>query len=139
MGYKYLEHQADVGIQSFAESVNKAFEEGAKAMFNVMINLDEVDQKQEVKIKCEADSLAALFVEWLNELLAQADINSMFFSEFKVSIKQDEKFVLKGIAIGEEINLKKHETKTEVKAATYSGLSYKYEGGNHYFECLLDV
>ncbi|MBS1266767.1 MAG: Protein archease [Candidatus Woesearchaeota archaeon] len=139
MGYKYLEHEADVGIQAFGNTVKKAFEDGAKAMFNVMIDLDQVEHKKEVEINCKADNLPALFIEWLNELLAQMDISIMFFSDFKVKIIEDKGFSLIGQAIGEKINLDKHETKTEVKAATYSGLDYKYEGKQHYFECLLDV
>jgi len=67
MAYKYLEHQADIGILASGKSFEKAFEEGAKAMFNLMINVKQIMPKKEILIECSAESMENLFVEWLNE------------------------------------------------------------------------
>ena len=136
MAYKYLEHEADVGILAIGDSLEEAFSEGAKAMFGVMVDVKGVEAKKSVEIKCSAKDIPALFVEWLNELIQKKDTEEMFFSKFKVKIKDNE---LTGKAIGEKINLDKHKVKTEVKAATYSGLKYEKKGSKHALQCILDI
>ncbi|OYT42470.1 MAG: hypothetical protein B6U88_03265 [Candidatus Aenigmarchaeota archaeon ex4484_56] len=37
------------------------------------------------------------------------------------------------------MNIKKHEPKIEVKAATYSGLKFKKKDGKYYIQCVVDV
>ncbi len=140
MAYKYLEHQADIGILASGKSFEKAFEEGAKAMFNLMINVKQIMPKKEILIECSAESMENLFVEWLNELLAQIDIKELYFSKFKVTILEGEgDFLLKAKVSGEKLNKKKHKIKTEVKAATYSGLKIWNEKGKYNVMCVLDI
>ena len=131
--YKFLEHEADVGILVSSTSIEKMFEEGAKALFEIMVS--NVKPKKEITIKCEADDTAALFVEWLNALLAQKDIENMFFSKFEVTIKDNK---LKATVYGEEINIKKHKPKIEVKATTYSGLKF-WKDKKFNVQCIVDV
>lgn len=140
MTYKYLEHQADIGILASGKSFENAFEEGAKAMFNLMINVKEIKPKKEILIECSAESLDGLFVEWLNELLSQIDIKDLYFSRFKVTILEGEgDFLLKAKASGEKLNKKKHQIKTEVKAATYSGLKVWKQKAKYNVQCVLDI
>lgn len=141
MSYKYLPHEADFGILAEALSLEKAFEDGASAMFAIMVPPDEVKPAKEIKIVAEANDEAALFVEWLNKILTAKDIEEMFFSKFNVTeiIKKDGKFFLKGSALGEKIDLARHHVKTEVKAATYFGLKYWQKGKLHFVQCVVDV
>ena len=39
MSFKHFEHQADVGIIGIGKTLEEAFQEGAKAMFQVMADL----------------------------------------------------------------------------------------------------
>ena len=141
MAFKYLEHEADVGLEAEGATLEEAFCEGAKATFNIMVDIKEVAPKKRVDIYCEADSIPSLFIQWLNELLSQADLNGMFFSRFEVKhIRQEgEKHVVEGAAFGEVIDTKKHTLKTEAKAATYYGLKYETKGKKHIFRCVIDV
>ncbi len=140
MVYKYFEHQADIGIIGTGRTLGQAFEEGAKAMFGVMCSIKDVAPKKKAEIKAEADDEGALFIEWLNELLAQKDINNMMFSKFKVNIKRaGNKFCLAGEAWGEKTDTKKHKLKVEVKAATYSQLKIKKENNKYFAKCVVDV
>jgi len=138
MTYEYLEHEADIGILAMGKTREQAFEEGAVAMFNVMVDVKKVEPKKKIEISVGADSLDSLFVEWLNALLAQKDIKEMFFSEFKVEIKEGDNFQLKGEALGDEFK-ESQNFKTEVKAATYSGLKYKRVFNEHHLQCVLDI
>jgi len=74
MEYELLEHEADIGIRGYGDTIEEAFENGAKAMFSIMVDLKKVNSQKNVKIKCEAPDIEALFVEWLNELLTKKDI-----------------------------------------------------------------
>ena len=139
MDYELLDHEADIGIRGYGNTIEEAFENGAKAMFSVMIDLDEVNPQKNVEIKCEAPDIEALFIEWLNELLTKKDIEEMSFSEFKVKINKNDLYTLKGVALGERFDQKKHKPKIEVKAATYSGLKIGKKDEKIYIQCVVDV
>jgi len=138
--YKLFEHEADVGIQGYGTSVEEAFENGAKAMFSIMVDLEKVDAKRGVEVRCEAEDLDGLFVEWLNQLLAKKDIEEMTYSKFEVTIqKRGTSHNLKAFALGEELNPSKHGVKTEVKAATYHMLKVAREDDLFIAQCVVDV
>ena len=141
MPFEYLEHEADVGILASGKTLEEAFEEGAKAMFNVMVDIKRVEAKNRIKLSSEAPDIASLFVEWLNELLTQSGLKNLIFSKFKINAikKSGGSLKLKAEAWGEELNPKKHNVKTEVKAATYSGLKFEEKKSKFYLQCVLDV
>lgn len=138
MAYKFLEHEADIGILAMGKTREQAFEEGAKAMFDVMVDVEKVKPTKKIEVSAGAEKLDLLFVEWLNDLLAQKDLHNMAFSKFKVEIKEGDNFQLKGEAWGEELKAE-HNIKTEVKAATYSGLKYKEVFDEIHLQCVLDI
>ena len=140
MPYEFLDHEADIGIRSTGDTLEEAFEDGAKAMFAVMVDLETVEIHQKIEIEVEANDIAALFIEWLNELLAQSDIEGIIFSTFEITtIKSLENtYLLKGSAFGESRDFKKHILRTEVKGATYSGLKV-WENRQFHAQCVLDV
>ncbi len=139
--FSLFEHQADIGIRGFGSRPERAFEEAAKAMFSIMVEPASVQKKKEISIEAKANDLNALLVEWLNEIVLQKDLAGMFFSDFKVEkIEQKgDELHLKGKAIGELIDLRKHKIWTEVKAATYSELKVFQEGTKWVAQCIVDV
>ncbi|MCK4553518.1 archease, partial [Candidatus Parcubacteria bacterium] len=85
--YKYLEHEADMGVYAQAESWPEVFSEGARAVFSLMYEKEVRSKKlkvRSIKIEVGANSIEGLFVEWINELLAQKDINSLVFFKFEI-------------------------------------------------------
>ena len=136
MSFEHFEHQADIGIRGIGSNLAEAFEEAAKAMFNVMVDIDRVGPIKTIEIKCEAENNEELLVEWLNKLLAEATINNMVFSYFMVQIRDHS---LIGAVKGEHLDPEKHEIKTEVKAATYSQLKVAEENGKFIAQCVVDV
>ena len=135
--YRYLEHEADIGIEATGRTLEEAFAEGAKAMFSIMVELDTIKPSSEVRVECEAPGIPELFVEWLNTLLAHKDIDDMLFSDFSVKITGSGPYRLEGTARGEEPG-PHHRFGTEVKAATYYGLKYEHNG-LHKLTCVLDI
>ncbi len=140
MAFEYLEHEADVGILANADTLGQAFEEGAKAMFNQMVDIARVKPAKKIEVSVSADSVDSLFVEFLNALLAKVDTEGMVFSRFRVHIDASKKECkLKAEAWGERLNPEGHNVKTEVKAATYSGLKCWTDSGKHHVQCVLDI
>lgn len=139
--YEQFEHQADVGIRGYGKTIEEAFENGTRAMFSIMVNLEKVKPRKKIKIKCEAANIEELFVEWLNKLLSEAGIANLVFSEFEVEElkKINSKYQLVGIAKGEEFDSRKHEPKTEVKAATYSQLRVEKKENQYIAQTIVDV
>ncbi|HOK35154.1 MAG TPA: archease [Candidatus Pacearchaeota archaeon] len=139
--YEQFEHEADVGVRGYGKTIKEAFENGAKAMFSVMVNLAKVEPKKEIKIECEADNLEELFVEWLNNLLSEAGIQNLVFNKFKINEikKTNSEYKLFGSAWGEELNPAKHKPEVEVKAATYSQLKVKKKNDQYIAQTIVDV
>ena len=139
--FEQFEHQADVGIRGYGTTLEEAFENGAKAMFSVMTNLEKVELKKEIEIECQAHNLEELFVEWLNKLLSEAGIGNLVFSDFKIKEikKVNSNYRLSGLTRGEELNLEKHEPRVEVKAATYSQLKAEKKGNQYIVQTIVDV
>ena len=143
MAYETFEHEADVGVRGIASTIEKSFEEAAKAMFNVEVDIKKIKTIKKVSVECKASNIEELFVEWLNALLAQASLHDLVFSSFKVKIEKTKILKLKGEASGEKLNTKKHNIKNEVKAATYSQLKVeqkKVKGKKQWIvQCVVDV
>jgi len=104
-------------------------------MFNVMVDIKKVKPLKKITIKAEADQLPELFIEFLNELLAQKDIKETVFSKFRVKIKKNK---LEAEAYGEKLQ-DKHNIKIEVKAATYSALKVIKRKNGYIAQCIVDV
>ncbi|MEA1992837.1 MAG: archease [Euryarchaeota archaeon] len=140
MDYELLDHEADMGIRAYGTTIEELFRNGAKALFSIMMDIERVRTERSVKILCEAPDTETLFIEWLNELLAQKDLEEMSFSEFEVKIYgENECYQLEGTASGERFNRRKHRPKLEVKAATYSGLRKGRKNEKLFIECVVDV
>ncbi len=135
MAYKHFEHLADIGIQGTGSTLSTAFEEAAKAMFEIMVDISKVKLKNQVSFSVSAENTEELFVEFLNELLSLSSLKRIMFSKFKVRI---EKSKLHATAYGEKIS-KKTELKTEVKAATYSQLSVIKKANKFIARTIVDV
>jgi SHS2 domain-containing protein len=116
MRYEQLEHTADSLIKARGSTLEECFENAAYAMFDQMVDVRKVKEKESVKIKAEGEDLDELLVNFLSELLYVFDTKKLVFCEFKVSIKENR---LTCTAKGEQLDLKKHSPKTEIKAVTY--------------------
>ena len=139
MKYEHFEHEADIGIRGFGNEIEEAFENCAKAMFQVTHNMQKVENKKSVHLECDSEAQDELLIELLNELISLSEIENMTFKEVKVKIWQDDKFYLTGKAYGEKRDIPKHEFKTEVKAATFSNLKVELKDGKWTAQCVVDV
>ena len=117
--------------------MEEAFSQAARAMFNLMVEVGQVQPRQKVSVQCQGNDQAELFVEWLNHLLSEADIRQMAFADFRVDSMSSSQ--LRGLAWGEVLDLRRHHPKTEVKAATYAMLYVGREGDQYVARCVVDL
>jgi SHS2 domain-containing protein len=115
---------ADTAFIAYGKDLNELFANAALAMFEVMINTNQVKPKIKREIKVDGDDLVSLMFNWLNVLLIYVDGENLAFSKFDVEI-DEKKFNLDAVCRGEKIDKKKHETRTAVKACTYHKLEVK--------------
>lgn len=123
-GFRFHEHTADITIEAWGPDLPTAFEQGAKATLEVMVDTSSVSSDESIDITVEGIDLEELLVEWIGEVITMVDIESKFYSMFEIHeiTKGDNRYVLEATLWGERIDHDKHETKTEVKAMTYADL-----------------
>jgi SHS2 domain-containing protein len=135
--YEYFDHQADMGIEGRGSTLEEAFAQAARALFNLMMDIDRVSPQQEISIRCRAHDRGELLVEWLNGLLARADLERMALGRFQVDTLEANQ--LAGRAWGEPFDARRHQPRTEVKAATYAMLFVGREQDEQVARCVVDL
>ncbi len=127
-GFRFLEHTADAYVEASGYSIEEAFSNAAKALFEVMLNSDRVECKMKKLIVDNGIDLYNALYRWLEDLLIIYNVEKLAFSIFKISFNRPintQEDLLKeveflGEACGEPVDREKHEVKNEVKAVTYS-------------------
>jgi len=120
-GFEFLEHTADAYIAAHGENLQKALENAALALFEVMTDTDKVGQESEEFVEVKADDEYALLYSWLEALLVKFETEKTLYSKFEIlALEQTSSgFRLKAKIRGEQFNPEKHTQKVGVKAVTY--------------------
>lgn len=135
--WEHFEHGADIGIRGIAPNLPQAFEQAALAMTAVICNLETVAQMQTVSITCQATDDELLLLDWINELVYQTAVQGLLFSRYQVMIQ---KGVLTANAVGETVDLAKHQPAVEIKGATFTELRvYQRADDLWVAQCVVDV
>lgn len=118
--YEYFDVTADIGFRAYGKTLSEAFENAAKAMFEVMTDISQISPDIEKTINITAEDEYALLYDWLEEMLFLHDTEYLIFCQFQVEIiKEDDIYHLKSKLWGSEFNPQVHVSLDEVKAVTY--------------------
>ena len=135
--WETFDHVADIGVRGFGRSVEEAFENGATALFSIMIeDVSRVEAEERVHISCSSFDMVGLFVAWLNELLTQSDIREMVFNKFTLEV---DNVTLEGSATGQKWDNCAVERGIEVKGATFTEAAVEKKDGLWVAQCVVDV
>jgi SHS2 domain-containing protein len=106
-----------------------------------MVDLARVEARESLEISCRSDELEKLFVEWLNALIIEKDSKGLVFSRFEMEpIREvDQSYELRAKVWGEPFDPGRHESKVDVKAATYAGLTCERTAEGYRLECVVDI
>ncbi len=126
-GFRVLEHTADVGLEAWGADTAEAFASAARGMFAIMVELEEVREREERRICVTAASEEDLLVAWLGELLYYLDTENRLFCRFE--IERLEGGQLEARAFGEVAEAGRHHFKAVIKAVTYHMLEIDHTRG----------
>ncbi len=118
--FDILEHTADVGIVAYGKNLKEVFENAAFGMFSLMVDPDTVEEKISYELKVEDEDREGLLTEWLNELIYVSEVHEAVFKRFMITHLSERSLIAK--VYGEEIDLSRHQIKTQIKACTYHEL-----------------
>ncbi len=136
--YEFFEHTADVGIIARGNTLEEAFSNAAKAVFEVVTDTSKVEAKECREVAIFGYDLENLLYKWIEELLYYYDSELMLFSSFDIKIDQDS-LTLTGKACGERFDPNKHEKRTVVKAMTYHMMEIKQIEGKYEVRFVVDI
>ena len=130
---------ADLAFEVEAESLEELFSLSAQALFDAMVELEDVRPEEEVRISLSSEKLDNLLFDWLAELVYQKDVEAQLFSHFEVAITENGSAKLEGRAKGEPIDPSRHRLKTDVKAITYHMFKLEKRDKGYYARVVLDT
>jgi len=141
MKYKFLPHTADVKFQAFGSNLEKAFENSALALQEVMTKKQKIKPKIKKVFSVEAPikdlkgiDYEKMLYSFLEEFLFLFDSEGFILSKIKVKIISGR---LNAIAYGDKA--KNCKISNDVKAVTYNSMFVRKEKGKWVCQVVLDV
>src|SRR3954466_14843051 len=123
MGYRFIDHTADVAAELTARSAAELFASAAQALTDTITELGSVHPSVTQSVTLEAGSLEDLLVDWLNELLYLFEVQNMLVSGAAVTLRDAAgRWHLDAVITGEGYEPSRHPYRVLVKSATYHGL-----------------
>ena len=136
-GYELVDHTADIGVHAWGATPEQVFEEAARALFSLVCDPREVDERETVEVALEAEAMDLLLAAWLNELLYIFEARKLVLSQFEVLELGEHS--LRARVTGEPLDSARHVLCGGVKAATLHELSLEKRDGGWEGFVLLDV
>ena len=136
--YEPLEHTSEAGIIARGKTLAKAFANAAEGMFALQLDLDGIEECEERGIVLEGESVEALLVDWLLELIFLTDTEGLVFGRFQVEELSERR--LRARVWGEQFDPERHRSHhVAVKAVTHYLLEIAQENGGYRVQVLFDI
>lgn len=127
MVYRYLEHTTDAFIEVNANSLEEAFEVAGISVVDTILDINLVEEKIERKIEASGANLSNLLYNWLEEIIIATITDGFATKRFFVKFEKNNLYKLEAVLKGEEINVKKHHFKVEIKSPTFHLMEIKQD------------
>lgn len=138
MKYEFLEHTADLKFRAFGKTLNEAFGNVVLAFAEIIGKGSKIKERSKRNVEVFGSDRENLLYTFLDELIYLLDAEGFVASSGKLEIgKDDEKFVLKGVLLGDEAS--KYKNLDHIKAATYSEMKVGKSGGKWMIQAVVDV
>tara|TARA_B100000029_G_scaffold157012_1_gene152259 strand:- start:2230 stop:2643 length:414 start_codon:yes stop_codon:yes gene_type:complete len=118
VSYKYLEHSTDALIEVTASNLTKAFEIAGRSVVQTIMDDSKIDERMQKNIVVKGKNLHYLLYNWLEEMIILTITDGFATKRFSLIIEK-EPFLIKAKLFGEEIDIKKHGFKVEIKSPTF--------------------
>ena len=140
MPYKFLPDiaLADVAFEASATTPQGLFEDSAKALTEVMVDMKTVAPRLKRELELSSETPDTLLYDFLTQLIILKDVDSHLFKEFRVSLGAKQTS-MKCTLSGEPIDRKKHALRNDVKAVTMHMFGIRRGGKNWVATVVLDI
>ncbi len=136
--YEPLEHTAEAGIIAYGATLAEAFANAAEGMYALIVDLEGVAEREMREVALEGESLEALLVDWLLELVFLTETEGLVFRRFEVAELSESR--LRARAWGERFDPERHHSQNVmVKAVTQYLLEIARENGGYRVQVLFDI
>ena len=138
MSYKFLDHATDAIIEINAKDLKEAFSTAADAVINLTLDQDKVEEIETKEFVSQGKDLYYLLFSWLEEIPFILITEGFAIKRLEFNIEMNETYKIQAKAFGENLDLKKHNFKVEIKAPTFYEMIIKNED-TVYMKFLLDL
>ncbi len=135
--YQLLEHTADLGIRVSEEDIESVFINSARAMSDLIADINTIKPVISVEIKVQAQDRDELLKNWLSELLYYFHVKETLFSKFDIKILDDN--IISSVATGENLQRPRHSLKNDIKAVTFHALNIHKTGNQLSTDIIFDI
>lgn len=136
-GFRFLDHTADVGIVATGYDLKEAFAQAAQGMCDWIADLEGIRETESRLVEVTAHDSTSLLVAFLNEVNYLFETQKFLFKRFQILELSEEH--IKAVGFGEPVDLRRHQIKSLVKAATYHQLEIKHLDSHYQVQVILDI
>lgn len=115
--YEFIEHTADVAIRAYGSTLEEAFAEAARGMFDIITDSASVERQRRIEFTVDAIDRESLLVNFLSQLIVIHEIERVILGHFEV--KFTEQWSLHVACYGEQFDQARHGKGIHVKAVAY--------------------
>ena len=127
MGYKVLDHATDAFIEVTASSLIEAFEIAGYSVIDTILDNSKIEKKKERNIVVNGKDLNYLLYNWLEEIIYLIITEGFAIKKLKITLEKNEEYTISAGIFGENIDIKKHGFKVEIKSPTFHEMEIKQE------------
>ena len=138
MSYRYLEHATDAIIEVTAPNLSTAFEVAGKSVVETIIDPSKIEEKTMKHLSITGKDLRYLLYNWLEEVIILTITDGFAVKRISVKIENNQEYKIQAELFGEEIDIKKHGFKVEIKSPTFHEMDI-HEGDQITLRYLLDL
>jgi SHS2 domain-containing protein len=140
MSFRYLDDlTSDVAYEARNKSLEGLFTVAAKAMLNIMYDIDEIKPIKSVIVSVAGDDVEHLLHRWLSEILFQFEVENMYFCDFRNLriYEASDGLKVEGELWGDDADPELIET--HVKGITYHKFAVRQDAGGWVATVVVDI
>ena len=138
MSYRHLEHSTDAIIEVTAPNLSTAFEVAGKSVVETIIDPSKIEEKIVKRVSITGKDLRYLLYNWLEEVIILTITDGFAAKRILVKIESNHEYKIQAEFFGEEIDIKKHGFRVEIKSPTFHEMDIQ-EGEQITLRYLLDL
>ena len=127
MSYKVLDHATDAFIEVTASSLTEAFKVAGDSVVDIILDNSKIEEKKERNIVVKGKDLNYLLYNWLEDLIYLIITEGFAIKKLDITVEKNEEYTISAQISGEDIDIKKHGFKVEIKSPTFHEMDIKQE------------